>query len=306
MPRQIGPILACVEYTPIAAAVVALRALPLQRAVKVGAALGSLAMAVDRRNRPIAMRNLEIAFPEKTVAARTQIVREMYRNWGRMAAEWSHFGDLTRDNIERFVVYEGREVWDQAERISNGRGALVLTAHFGNFELLPLAHSLYGYRIAIVHRPLRNPILDRVVHEARERFGNRTIPRKGAGRSMFKLLREDWKLGVPLDLDVRRGVFVDFFGLKASTSDGLARLAMASGAPLAPVFLVRDGESAHHRITILPMIEIVRSGDRDEAVRENTQRFTRAIEDAIRRHPAHWNWIHRRWKTRPRGEPRFY
>ncbi len=283
-----------------------MRALPLERALKVGAALGSIAAHVDRVNRPIGIRNLEIAFPDKTPAQRFEILRGMYRNWGRMIAEWSHFGSLTRANIEQFAVYEGRDIWDEAERISNGRGALVLTAHFGNFELLPLAHSIYGYRIAIVHRPLRNPLIDREVRAMRERFGNRTIERKGAGRTMLKLLRDDWKVAVPLDLDVRKGVFVDFFGLKASTSDGLARLAMASGAPVAPVFLIRDGESAHHRISIRPMIEIVRSRDRDEAIRENTQRFTRAIEDAVRCHPDHWNWIHRRWKTRPLGEARFY
>ncbi len=306
MPRQIGPTLARVEYTGIAAAVGALRALPLERALKVGAAIGSLAMVVDRVNRPIAMRNLEIAFPEKPVGERTRIVRGMYRNWGRLAAEWAHFGDLTRDNIQRFAVYQGREHWDRVEREFPGRGALVLTAHFGNFELMALAHSVYGQRIAIVHRPLRNPLVDRAVRDARARFGNRSIARKGAGREMFKLLHEDWKVAVPLDLDVRRGVFVDFFGLKASTSDGLARLAMASGAPVAPVFMVRDGESSHHRIVIAPLIEVVRSRDRGEAVRENTQRFTRVIEDAVRRNPDHWNWIHRRWKTRPPGEARFY
>jgi Kdo2-lipid IVA lauroyltransferase/acyltransferase len=306
MPRQIGPVLARLEYSAIAPVVAALRSLPLERALKVGAALGAIAARADWVNRPIGMRNLEIAFPHKSVEQRFEILRGMYRNWGRMLAEWAHFGDLTRANIGQFVVYQGREVWDEAERISHGRGALVLTAHFGNFELLALAHSIYGYRIAIVHRPLRNPLIDRVVREARERFGNCTIARRGAGRTMVKLLREDWKVAVPLDLDVRKGVFVDFFGLKASTSDGLARLAMASGAPLAPVFLIRDGESAHHRIAIMPMIEIVRSHDRDEAIRENTQRFTRAIEDAVRAHPDHWNWIHRRWKTRPPGEARFY
>jgi Kdo2-lipid IVA lauroyltransferase/acyltransferase len=306
MPRQIGPALARVEYTGIAAPVVALRAMPLTSALKVGAALGSLAMAIDRFNRPIGMRNLEIAFPEKPVAERLRILRGMYRNWGRMAAEWAHFGDLTRDNIGQFAEYEGREHWDRAERDFPGRGALVLSGHFGNFELMCLAHSAYGYQIAVVHRPLRNPLVDRAVQEARARFGNVSIQRKGAGRKMLQLLHENWKVGIPLDLDVRHGVFVDFFGLKASTSSGLARLAMSTGAPCAPVFLVRDGESSHHRIVIGPRFEIVREGDRDEAIRENTQRFTRAIEDAIRRNPDHWNWIHRRWKTRPPGEARFY
>lgn len=306
MARQIGPVLARVEYTGAAAIIASLRAIPLERAVKMGAALGSLAMRLDRPNRPIAMRNLEIAFPEKSAEERLEIIRGMYRNWGRMFAEWTHLSELSRANIEEVAVYEGKEHWDEAERISNGHGVLVLTAHFGNFELMQLAHSIYGYRIALVHRPLRNPLIDRAVCEVRERFGNQIIERKGGGRDMLKMLRQNWHVAIALDLDVRGGVFVNFFGLPASTSDGPARIARASGAAVTPCFMVRDGDSARHKITILPPFELVKTPDRDESARENTQRYTAAIEDAVRRHPDHWNWIHRRWKTRPPGESRFY
>jgi KDO2-lipid IV(A) lauroyltransferase len=113
-------------------------------------------------------------------------------------------------------------------------------------------------------------------------------------------------VAVPLDLDVRSGVFVDFFSLKASTSDALARVAIATRAPVLPAFMVREGTSTRHRITILPPIEAVRDNDREEAVRAYTQQFTGLIESMVRRHPDQWNWIHRRWKTRPAGEPRFY
>jgi KDO2-lipid IV(A) lauroyltransferase len=113
-------------------------------------------------------------------------------------------------------------------------------------------------------------------------------------------------VAIPLDLDTRQGVFADFFGLPAATSDALARVAMATGAPVLPAFMVREGESARHQITFLPIIELAREEDRTAAVRENTQRFTTIIEDMIRRYPDHWNWIHRRWKTRPPGEKRFY
>jgi Kdo2-lipid IVA lauroyltransferase/acyltransferase len=308
MPRQIGLPLARVEYAGIATVVAMLRALPLERAVRVGAELGSLVAAADRPNRPIAMRNLEIAFPEMSHAGRLALIRAMYRNWGRMMAEWTHLHALDRSNIERYVTYDGKQYWDDAERISDGRGLLVLTAHFGNWELLNVAHAIYGYRIAIVHRPLRNPLIDRAVCDARVRFGNQVIERKAAGIDMVRLLRKNWMVAVALDLDVRKGVFVDFFGLKASTSDGVARLAMATGAPVVPCFMVREGTTTRHRITILPAIEIVkaRGADREAAVLENTQRFVAAIESAIRAHPDHWNWIHRRWKTRPPGEERFY
>ncbi len=306
MARQIGSVQARIEYTGIAAVVAALRAMPLERAVRAGARLGGWAMNFDRPNRKLALTNLEIAFPDHTVQARLGILRAMYKSWGRMLAEWTHFGELSRATIERVATYEGKEHWDDAERKSKGRGLLVLTGHFGNFELLQLAHSIYGYHIAIVHRALRNPLIDAAVCGARVRYGNRVIERKTGGAEMLRMLRKNWMIAIALDLDVRKGVFVDFFGKPACTSDGLARFAMATGTPVVPVFLVRQGDTIHHKIEILPQIEIVKTRDREECVRENTQRFTNALEQMIRAHPDHWNWIHRRWKTRPPGEHRFY
>jgi Kdo2-lipid IVA lauroyltransferase/acyltransferase len=283
-----------------------LRAMPLESAVRAGARLGRVAAELDRFNRKFAIKNLEIAFPHMTPAERLELIRGVYRNWGRMMAEWAQMDRLDRSNIERYVTYDGKEYWDEAERMSNGRGLLVLTAHYGNWELLNVAHSIYGYRIAIVHRPLRNPLIDRAICEARVRFGNQLIARKAGALEMARMLRRNWMIAVALDLDVRNGVFVDFFGMPASTSDGVARLAAVSGAPVIPCFMVRQGASARHKITILPPIEFTRSGSRTDDIRETTQRFTRTIEDMIRLHPDHWNWIHRRWKTRPEGEQRFY
>jgi KDO2-lipid IV(A) lauroyltransferase len=306
MPRQIGGAQAWLEYAGAMAMVRMLRAMPLERAVSVGAHLGRLAAEVDRFNRKFAIRNLEIAFPQMTPAERLELIHGVYRNWGRMLAEWAHMDRLDRSNIERYVTYEGKEYWDEAERISNGRGLLVLTAHYGNWELLNVAHSIYGYRVAIVHRPLRNPLIDRVICQGRVSFGNQLIARKAGALEMARMLRRNWMIAVALDLDVRGGVFVDFFGMPAATSDGVARLAAVSGASIIPCFMVRQGASARHKITILPPIEIKRSGSRADDIRENTQRFTSTIEKMIRLHPDHWNWIHRRWKTRPEGEQRFY
>jgi KDO2-lipid IV(A) lauroyltransferase len=306
MARQVGALRGRIEWMGMAPLWGFFRALPLERAVRVGAAAGSLAMAFDRGNRPIAMRNLSIAFPEMDEAARLVILRDTYRNFGRMAAEWVHFYELNPGNIERYVTYAGLEYWQEAKRLSNGRGILILTGHFGNFELLSLSHSIHGNQVAIVQRPNRNPVIDRAVDARRISNGNRTIARKGAGREVLRLLRKDWMVAVPLDLDVRHGVFVDFFGLKASTSDALARIALATRAPVVPAFMERDGISTRHKIRFLPFIEAERGADRDEAVQNYTQQYTSIIESMIRLHPDHWNWIHRRWKTRPPGESRFY
>jgi Kdo2-lipid IVA lauroyltransferase/acyltransferase len=305
MPRQVGGFPARVEYLPVAALVRMFAAMPLERAIRVGASLGSMVMRLDFGNRPIAIKNLEIAFPELDRDARLKILAAMYRNWGRVIAQWSHSSELNRANIENYVTYDGIENLNHALTLADKRG-IILTAHYGNFELLALAHSLYGHRLAMIHRPLRNPLIDEQVRRVRSRFGAEIIERKQAGLAMVKYLRQKWQIAVALDLDVRNGVFVDFFGTKACTSDGVARIAMATHAPVVPAFMVREGDSARHRIVVLPVLEMATGRDREECVRENTQRMTAAIEMMIRRHPDHWNWIHRRWKTRPEGEQRFY
>ena len=306
MPRQVGGFRASIEYLPVAALVRVFAAMPLERAIRFGASLGAMIMRFDLGNRPIAIRNLEIAFPELDRDARLKILAAMYRNWGRVIWEWPHSGELHRTNIESRVTYDGVENLNHALVIAEKRGAIILTAHYGNFELLPLAHSIYGHRLAMIHRPNRNPWIDREIRRVRTSFGAEIIERKQAGLAMVKYLRQKWQVAVALDLDVRDGVFVDFFGMKACTSDGVARIAMATRAPVVPAFMVREGDTARHRITVLPVMEMVATADREECVRENTQRMTAAIEMMIRRHPDHWNWIHRRWKTRPKGEKRFY
>jgi KDO2-lipid IV(A) lauroyltransferase len=306
MARQTGRLRAWTECAALALPWALLRALPFERAVRMGAAMGQAVSVFDLHNCSIARRNLEIAFAAISESERGRILHATYRNFGRMIAEWVHFFELDRANIERYVAYERREFWDDAIQRSDGRGIVVLTGHFGNFELLSLAHSIYGNRVAIVQRPNRNPVLDNAVAARRQRFGNRTVAHKGAAREVIRLLRNDWMVAVPLDLDTRHGVFVDFFGMPAATSAALARIAMATGAPVLPAFMVREGQTPRHRITFLPVIELHSTGDRRECVGANTQSFTSVIEAMIRLHPDHWNWIHRRWKTRPDGEPRFY
>jgi KDO2-lipid IV(A) lauroyltransferase len=270
---------------------IVLRALPLDQAVRAGAAMGAAAMVLDRLNRPIAMKNLAIAFPDMDRSAHLRILRDSYRNFGRMAAEWTHFPKLSREKVIEMVGYSNREHWDAAIQASSGRGILTLTGHFGNFELLSAGHAAHNNRIALVARPIRNPLMDRA--------------------AVIKRLRMDWMVAIPLDLDTRTGIFVNFFTLPAATSPALARLAIATGAPVLPAFMVREGAAARHRITVLEPFILAGEGPRGEAARDDlvrieTQRYTAAIEQMVRRYPDHWNWIHRRWKSRPPGEKRFY
>jgi len=185
---------------------------------------------------------------------------------------------------------------------------VILTAHFGNWELLAYAHGLLGHPITLVHRPMRNRVFDEAITAVRARAGTRAIKKKAAAKEALRTLKQHGIVAIPADQNQTHafGVFVDFFGTPACTTAGPARLAMLTGAPVYPVFLVREGESHRHRIEVWPEVEMQRSGDRDADIRTNTQRCTAVIEALIRRYPEQWIWFHKRWKTRPHGAPRLY
>src|SRR5262249_6158369 len=138
MARQTGPLRARLEYMAVGALAAPLVAMDRERAIRAGARLGALAMRLDRFDRAVAMRNLEIAFPERSIVERVAILRATYQNWGRTLAEWMHFSTLDCSNIERYAVYRGMENWRRGEELSGGRGGLILTGHFGNWELMIL------------------------------------------------------------------------------------------------------------------------------------------------------------------------
>jgi KDO2-lipid IV(A) lauroyltransferase len=181
------------------------------------------------------------------------------------------------------------------------RGVIVLTAHLGNWELLAHAHGLLGHPVTLIHRPMRNELVDDAIVAVRARAGTRTIPKKAAAREAIRVLRRGGILAIPSDQNqtTRYGVFVDFFGVPACTTPGVARLAALTGSPVYPVFILREGDSERHRIEILPPVEMISTGDREADIVANTQRCSRIVEDMIRRHPEQWIWFHKRWKTRP-------
>lgn len=296
------------EYAIYRVATGALASLPRGTAIRTGAALGLLAARLLRRQRQVALFNLALAFPEKSDDERLDILRRSCRNLGRMGAEFCHMGSLDRDCVERYVGFDDRGAWEHAMALARERGAVILTAHFGNWELFHSAQALLGRPVTLVHRPMNNPLVDDAIRAARDRAGTRSLAKKAAARDVVRALRDRAMVVIPADQNQRRdyGVFVDFFGKPACTTPGPARLAMLTGAPVIPAFLVREGETDRHRIVVLPEVEMQRGGDRDADIVANTQRCTKVIEDMIRRHPDHWIWFHRRWKTRPRGEPRLY
>jgi Kdo2-lipid IVA lauroyltransferase/acyltransferase len=269
---------------------------------------GMIAFRLDSRHVKIGLKNLEIAFPELTSAARRRILRDSYVNLGRTGAEYVRLGGFFYRRLLRKVRYDGFQSWEEAWRRSAGRGILVLTAHFGNFELGPAAHAMHGYQISLVHHTQRFLAGEALMTFIRERAGVEIIRKHKAARVVLRALREGEMVGIPFDQNAKRSeaLFVPFFGELAATASGLARLARMSGAAVVPVFIVRDPNHRTHRIVIEGELAVQRSADAEADMLENTRRFVAAIERMVRVYPEQFLWIHRRYRTRPRGAPKVY
>jgi KDO2-lipid IV(A) lauroyltransferase len=297
-----------IEYALLRVVMGALAALPLVVALRLGELVALIAYACDVPHRRIGMRNLGIAFPEKAIAERRRILRQSFLNLGRMAVELAHLPRLSAAQLLDMVRFEDEAWWREAIDWERSTGVLILSGHFGNWELLVAAHGMRGHPVHLVHRAIANPLVDRWLHDLRTRAGTHMIRKSGAGRGVLRALHERALLVLPIDQNSTRGlgVFVDFFGLPASTNSGMARIALRTDAPIVPAFIVREGRSARHRVHVLPILQVERTGDFEDEVRRNTQRFTEVFEEMVRRYPEQWLWMHKRWKTRPTGTPRVY
>jgi Kdo2-lipid IVA lauroyltransferase/acyltransferase len=280
----------------------------LRLGLRVGAWLGAVFYVLDGRDRRVGLLNLRRAFPERSDAEHRAILRASCRNLGRVAAEFCHLPRLDTRALAAVVDFADRAAWEGALQQAERTGAVILTAHFGNWELLAYAHGLLGHPITLVHRPMNNPIFDEAISAIRTASGTRVIKKKAAAKDALRVLKARGIVAIPADQNQTRGagIFVDFFGTPACTTPGVARLAMLTGAVVYPVFMVREGESARHRIEVLPPVDMAVTGDRDADIQINTRRCTAVIEEMIRRYPEQWIWFHKRWKTRPLGEPRLY
>jgi KDO2-lipid IV(A) lauroyltransferase len=253
--------------------------------------------------------NLRIAFPDWDESERRRVFAESCANLARGFVEFALLGRADAEELRRLVSIEGLEHLDRARKDSESGGIIVLTAHLGSWELLAAAMVAHGLPVTVVHRTRDNPLIEEMVGVLRERGGAEMFARGSAARAGLRALREGKILAMTYDQNCSRGegVFVPFFGRLACTRTAPPRIAMHSGAPVVPVFVQRQGGGACHRARILPALEILPSGDDQEAaVRENARRMTQVIEEEIRRAPEQWIWTHRRWRTQPKGEPRSY
>ena len=277
---------------------------PLARTFAI--ALAQVVYLLHVRLRRVGMRNLALAFPEKSEAERARILRGEFTSLGRQLAEVCQFPKYTRENVEQVVVYDGLENYKQA--FARGKGVLFLTAHFGGWELSAFAHSLYGHWLHVVMRPMDNQYLDRLIQSYRTMHGNKTVAKDNFVRGLLGAMKAGETVGILMDTNMTppQGVFVDFFGIPACTASGLARIALRTDAAVVPGFTIWDDALGKYRLRFDPALELIRTNDMEADIVANTQMFTKVIEDYVRKYPEQWLWVHRRWKTRPEGQPPLY
>ncbi|HUA82624.1 MAG TPA: lysophospholipid acyltransferase family protein [Bryobacteraceae bacterium] len=224
----------------------------------------------------------------------------MFRSIARMLEMFARLPRITRENVHHLIRYDGLENFKNA--LAGGRGVLVATAHFGNWELSAFAHALMTAPMHIVVRPLDNARLDAFVEQRRALSGNRIISKRDAAREILRALKGGEAVGILIDQNtaIEEGVFVDFFGTKACAGSGFVKLAQHSGAPVVPGYALWSEDERKYILRFDP--EIPMTGD----VLTDTQRIHAHLENVIRRHADQYLWIHRRWKTRPPGEPPLY
>lgn len=271
---------------------------PLDTGRRLGAFLGHLIFVCDSKHREIALENLFHAFGrEKGSRQIRELARRVFCGLGQILFEMGWFLRLEKKDFHKYFLIEGLSNLTRA--YEKGKGVLILTAHMGNWELLTVVIAMTGYPASIVVRPLEFRPLEEFFIRHRTRFGGKLIPKKYSMRMVMKSLARREMVGMLMDqnVDWYDGVFVDFFGRPACTNKGLALLALNTGAPVVPVFLVRD--KSCFKAEFGPEVPLVQTGDKTKDVEANTQQYTKVIESFIRRYPDQWFWVHQRWKTRP-------
>jgi Kdo2-lipid IVA lauroyltransferase/acyltransferase len=289
-----------VEYALAAAAVKSLEWTPLPLARRLGYIYAALLDRAVPRLRRVALRNLALALPDLPAAEHTRIADGVFRSIGRILVSFARFPAIGRDNVGDWIRYEGFEHFERA--IAAGRGVLFATAHLGNWELSAYTHALLTGPMDVMVRPLDNPWIDALVERRRALSGNRVVAKTDFARAILKALKANQAVGILIDQNAapENGVFVDFFGLPACATVGFAKLAARSGAAVIPGFALWSEAERRYVLRFFPPVPMTGDASRD------TQALQSQLESVIRAYPDQLLWIHRRWKTRPPGEPSLY
>jgi Kdo2-lipid IVA lauroyltransferase/acyltransferase len=282
------------EYQGVRAVVALVRILPMSVVLVVGTLLGRAFYAFDGPHRRLAVGNLVAAFPFRSKSECRSIARGMFSHFGRLLMVILKFSTMSRERMLAHVEFEGEERVAAAHH--HGKGVLLFTGHFGFWEINALVHALVMQPMAVLARPLDNPLLHELLESVRRSTGNSVIYRRGALRRVLRALAENQAVAILIDQHIQTSdaVYVDFFDRPAATTSALAAIALRTGAPVLPVFALPMPRGRFRMVYEHP-VDPPRS-DGPDAIREFTQRCTDVLEMYVRRYPELWLWMHRRWR----------
>lgn len=271
--------------------------LPRSVILAMGGWLGVLVFWLAPQQRELACEHLRCSLTLADERQIKAIAKRCFENLGKTVVEFMQFPRLDKKQIQQYVTFEGTEHVEQA--LAHGKGAIILTGHFGNWELLAASISTTIAPLTPFVRELRSPRLNALVSSYREKAGYATIDRDTGMRHALRCLKRNELLGIVADVDTTvSGVFVDFFGKHAYTPYSPVAIALKTGAAILPTFMIRQSDGSHRAI-IEPPLTLKRTHAKEKDLVINTQKFTKIIESYIRRYPTQWIWMHRRWKTQP-------
>ena len=274
--------------------------LPEGVALWLGRQLGRVVFRLDWIHRKVALENLHIAFgeekPERELFA---IARRTFENLGMVAVEFFRIPGMDKETYKKKVEMEGVE--EALKVLDKKKGALLLLGHFGNWELMALMSKVIEKPILVIAKSIKQQRIDQWITRIRKMVGLELIPPKNATPKVIKALSQNEVVGILFDQRGKRskGVWADFFGRKVPTTAGLAIMAIKSGAPVLPVFMIRNGFQKH-RLIVKEPLELIYTGDIKKDVEANTQLFNHTLESIIREYPDQWFWVHRRWERKKR------
>jgi len=272
--------------------------LPEGLSLWMGRQLGVIGFCLDREHRKVALQNLRIAFGQERSEEELHIIaKNTFQNLGMMAMEFFRIPRMDVENFKKRLVVEGLD--KAMELLKKKRGVLLLVSHFGNWELMGLMSKVIGNPIMVIAKPMKNRYVDQFITGIRQEAGLEVIPPEKASRKVIRALSENRVVGILIDQRAKRseGVWADFFGRKAPTTPGLALLALKTGVPVLPVFMIRNGFK-RHRLLIKKPLELIRTGNVKKDVEANTQLINHTLELMIRQYPDQWFWVHRRWERK--------
>ncbi len=303
-----GKLQTSLQYAAAKSVLGMLGRLPAPTAFMLGRAMGKAAYVLARDLRRTGATNLRLAFPEKSDDERAQLLRECFDGLGRQLGLFSQLSTRSREALQNLVEVQDLDRLIEA-RQAHGDKLIYYTGHLGAWEFTSFGVSLLGYPFTFLVRRIDNPQIEQLVDRTRTRFGNKTLDKLAAGRSMLKILRSGkTALGLLPDLNTLddEAIFVDFFGVPAATNFLVAKFALRTNTPIIPFFAPWSEEKGKYLLTVETPVSFERTDDEDENVRRLTTSIQQRIENQIRRYPGQWLWIHKRWKTRPPGEPSIY